>query len=94
MKMVIHQTDYLIFLIVIISIIMIIRSQQSGQLSEFLRKIFYRPINMVAGLILLVYVVIGFLDTLHFKPKDENLLQNGSVVSVLDSLLKPISTKS
>lgn len=94
MKMVILPTDYLIFLIVIISIIMIIRSQQSGQLSEFLRKIFYRPINMVAGLILLVYVAIGFLDTLHFKPKDENLLQNGSVVSVLDSLLKPISTKS
>lgn len=94
MKMVILPTDYLIFLIAIISIIMILRSHHKGQLSSFLRKIFYRPINLVAGLVLIVYVVIGFLDSIHFKPIDENLLQNGSVVSVLDSMLKPISTKS
>lgn len=94
MNMVMLSTDYLIYLLVIIGIILVIRAQQNAELIPFLQKIFYRPINLCAGIVLGVYIVVGLLDTIHFKPSNASEQQKGSIISVLDKLLKPISVQS
>lgn len=87
-------TDYLVYLLIIMSMILVIRAQQNRQLKSFAVSIFYRPLNMVAGIVLALYLVIGLLDTIHFRAAQADQTQNGSVSSVLDVLLKPISVQS
>lgn len=94
MKMVMLSTDYLIYLLVVISLFLVFKAQQKNKLIPLLHKIFYRPLNLVAGLILCVYLVIGLLDSIHYRPTNEQMTQNGSIISVLDSLLTPISIQS
>jgi peptide/nickel transport system permease protein len=94
MNMVMLSTDYLIFLLVLISIILVVRAYRKEELLPFMRKIFYRPINLFAGIILAVYIIVGLLDSIHFKPTGASEQQNGSIISVLDKILKPISIQS
>jgi len=94
MNMVMLSTDYLIYLLVIISVALVIRAHKKDQLLPFMRKIFYRPLNLCAGIILAVYIIIGLLDTVHFKPTQYNEQQNGTIISLLDKMLKPISIQS
>lgn len=88
------STDYLIYLLVVVSTILVFKAQQKGKLLPLMRKIFYRPLNLVAGLILCVYLMIGLLDSIHYRSSVVNETQNGSIISVLDTLLKPISIQS
>jgi len=94
MNMVMLSTDYLIYLLVIISIILVVRTYQKDQLIPFMRKIFYRPLNLAAGIILTVYIIVGLLDTIHFKATQVSDQQKGSIISLLDKILKPISMQS
>jgi len=94
MKMVMLSTDYLIYLLVVITVFLVFKAQQKHQLLPLMRKIFYRPLNLVAGLILGVYLTIGLLDSIHYRPNGMNGMQNTNIVSVLDSMVIPISTQS
>jgi peptide/nickel transport system permease protein len=48
--------------------------------------ILHRPIAVSAGIILLAFISIGVLDSIHFQPNN----QSDSSISVLDKLLSPI----
>lgn len=47
------------------------------------RKVIYRPLNMIAFMLLLLYAAIGVLDSIHMK-------NNTGVISVLDKMLSPM----
>ncbi|HRE31992.1 MAG TPA: ABC transporter permease [Candidatus Berkiella sp.] len=94
MNIVMLASDYLIFLLVIIGGILLIRAHQQKQLFGFIRQIFYRPLNLVAGIILISYILVGLLDSIHYRPKQSEGTHNGSIISVLDKILKPISMQS
>lgn len=94
MNMVMLSTDYLIYLLVIIGIVLVVKAQQKGHLTTFMHKVFYRPLNLAAGIILAVYLIIGLLDTIHFRPNNVDDAQNGTIISLLDKILKPISIQS
>ncbi len=86
MKFVIFWTDYFVFLLLIMAIVLIIRIWNNAQLRKIWRNVINRPLNIVAMVILTGYVTIGILDSLHVETKD-----NG-IISVLDEILFPLWT--
>lgn len=59
------------------------------------RKVINRPLNMTATIILLFYIVIGLLDTIHLKASsNEQGITTSGIVSVLDKILAPMALHS
>lgn len=67
-KLVILPTDALIYLLVIAIIFFIFWSRKYEHLRAPWRQVFHSRVGMVAMVILLTYVVIGLLDSIHFRP--------------------------
>lgn len=88
-------TDALVFLMVGAIILIVGRRHPQGQLHEAWQRLWQMPMAMATGLVLLVFVVIALLDSLHYRPLLPAELgqppQYGvEVVSVLDTLLQPL----
>lgn len=95
MKFTALWSDILIYLLVIASIFLVHHFLSQPQLRNRWRKILYRPINMVSLLILLFYLVMGLLDTIHFyETSRESKLNTSGMVSVLDKILMPLITNT
>ncbi len=85
-------TDALIFMLIGAIIAFALYAHSREHLISPWREIVRKPLGMSALMVLMVYVLIGFLDSLHFRPQLEN---NGSdevkyaatIESVLDIAL-------
>ena len=94
-------TDRLIFLLVIIITVFVIYTRQHEHLSAPWRSVFHRRLAMISLVILLLYVVTGLLDSIHFRlpletqgEQAETVQYSPEVLSVLDHLLAPLRTRT
>ncbi|GJL74929.1 ABC transporter permease [Nitrosomonas sp.] len=97
-KPVILWTDALIFLLVAIVIAFIWYVRDNEHLTAPWRRVGHSASGMSALTVLLVFITIGLLDTLHFRPALEHKNMQGKtvfsveVLSVLDVLVTPLRT--
>ena len=88
-------TDALLWLLVVAVMLMLLFKNPQGQLHEAGLRLWQQPMAMASGLVLLVFMLIGLLDSLHYRtvlPQQAGIKQQYSVevISVLDSLLRPL----
>lgn len=88
---VILWTDALVFLLIIILLAAILFGMRNRLVRDQWQKVYAYPSRMIAMVILLFFAIIGFLDSLHYIPKEQN---SSAVRSVLDYILRPISQDS
>ena len=97
-KPVILWTDALVFLLVFIVLVTIWYVRNNKHLLAPWRRVGHSTSGMSALTVLLVFIAIGFLDTLHFRPALEHTNSQGErvysveVLSVLDIVLTPLRT--
>lgn len=92
--MVILWTDYFVYLLLVILVLYIIKAVHSKLIRARWKKLFSRPINLVCIMILMAYVSIGVLDSIHWQEKDHgNKLNASGVISALDWMLLPLATQ-
>ena len=100
-SIVILWTDALVFLLVIAVFILALKLRRNRQFVEQWHSVFSTRVGASTAMILLTYVVIGLLDSMHFHPTQQNSegveSQSAQVMSVLDyglSELKSSTEKS
>jgi peptide/nickel transport system permease protein len=91
MSPVILWTDALVFLLLGLILFSAYRLRKNRQLKEQWQSVFNSRVGSGAAVVLMFYVVIGLMDSLHFNPSktDVNGIETSSpqVLSVLDYLL-------
>lgn len=75
---------YILLFLILINILLVLRNRQTR---EHVIKIFTSPLRVVAFFILCFFVVIGLLDSFHYKKDLE-------VYSILDTILYPLNEES
>ncbi len=95
---VILWTDALIYVLMLVIVAFTIYVIRHEHLRAPWRQVFTRPLAMVAFVLLLSYVVVGFLDSIHYRPAlapSENGKQfySTQVKSVLDVLMSPVGAR-
>jgi peptide/nickel transport system permease protein len=87
-------TDYFVWTLVFISLIGLMKILKNPLARKTALQLFQRPMNVVAMLVLSVYIGIGLLDSIHFKydqPQNESL---NEINSILDQVLAPMRLQS
>ncbi|WP_305908968.1 ABC transporter permease [Methylomarinum sp. Ch1-1] len=85
--MIVLWTDALLFILVLMLLILGVYMSRKAHMRRPLRKIGRSKTGMAALVVLLFFLLIGLLDSLHFK-------DNGEVISVLDYLARPLQENS
>jgi peptide/nickel transport system permease protein len=88
-------TDILFFILLAGFAVLVVRARGREHLRRPWRKVAQSRSAMVSLVILLVYLFIAILDSIHFHPRieGENGQYQGEVISVLDSWMTPIRTR-
>jgi len=92
-------TDALIYLFVVIILFFMGYVRKNPHLLASWKRVGHSPSGMAAFTVLIFFLSIGFLDTLHFRPELENKTQQGEkiysveVLSLLDLLVTPLRTQ-
>jgi len=94
-KPVLLWTDALIYLLVFAISLFVVYASGKEHFRVPWRQVIQHKLGMVSLVFLLVYVVIGLLDSIHFRMPVENsqtseASYDGDVLSVLDVILTPI----
>ena len=98
-KLVILSTDALVFLLVIVITGFILYARNKSHLREPWLAVIHNRLAVASLVILLAYVVIGLLDSIHFREAlpaqngQQETQYSGEVVSVFDKLMGPIRTQ-
>ena len=96
---VIFITDALIFLLLVMIALFIWYSLQHEHMRVPWRQVSENPLAMASAVILLFYIVIGLLDSIHFHPVLKEVESGGvqystEVTSVLDVLTENLRTQT
>lgn len=81
-------TDQCFLLVLVISFAVFIRSARRAHVRRAFQQIFNKPIAVSASLILLFFLIIGVLDSIHYKTATEHQVQ-----SLLDRILAPLGAE-
>lgn len=92
-------TDRLIFVLLVMVLFLVSYIRRRAHLLAPWRRVFGRRLGMASAVILLAYIVVGCLDSIHFRTALEQ--QQGQqqvhysveVLSLLDVLLEPLRTR-
>ena len=93
-------TDALLYLLVAVVLVFVFYARRQPHLRAPWRQVFSRRLASASAVILLAYVLIGLLDSLHFRLPLPDSGGNGEVhyavevLSVLDYLLGPVRTRT
>ncbi|CAN5455081.1 ABC transporter permease [soil metagenome] len=96
LKPVLLWTDLLLYLLFFIVVLFIFWARHREHLRNAWKLIINRKLGIISLLILLTYIALGLLDSLHFREAFVQRGNNGAVhyssevKSVLDKLLKPL----
>lgn len=99
-KLIILWTDALIFLLVFTIIVYFFRVTRYEHMRAPWRQVARRRLGMSALVVLLCYVVVGLLDSVHTrealprKDASEKVIYSTQVKSLLDVLISPLGTKA
>ncbi len=85
--MVILWTDALIFVLIIVICALAIYLRDKEHIKRPLQKIAGSKVGVASLVVLLFFVLIGLIDSLHFKPTQD---KSNEVISCLDYLAKPL----
>lgn len=80
-------TDKCFLTLLVLSILVILLSLRKQHVRRSFSIILHRPIAVSAGIILLFFITIGVLDSIHLMPKNH---QAETTITVLDNILAPI----
>ena len=61
-------TDALLFLLIALGLLAVIHARGQPPLREAWRKVGKRPAGMAAATVLLAFLAVGVLDSLHYRP--------------------------
>ncbi len=91
-------TDALFFLLLVIGAVTVFFVRRSEPLSAAWRKVGRRATGMASATILLAFLVVGVLDSLHYRPQlppveGAQAAYSSEVLSALDALLAPLRTR-
>ncbi len=86
MNFVVYYTDALVYLLVIASMVLLLINRRSVLVKRIFQKIMSRSRYIVTTIILLAFIFIGFLDTIHFKQGQDPT----TIISLLDKILSPL----
>ncbi|MCF6250913.1 MAG: ABC transporter permease [Methylococcaceae bacterium] len=89
--MIILWTDALIYLLVFSILLSGFFISRKPQLKRPLRKITISKTGMISLLVLVFFIIIGLLDSIHFTETDS---RTHEIISVLDYWAKPLRTQS
>lgn len=81
-------TDKCFLILLLLGLITILFSLRKRPIRHSFVMILQRPIAVSAAIVLLVFLVIGILDSIHFKSNDSG---SENAVSLLDKILSPLS---
>lgn len=91
-------TDILIYFLVFIFILFIAYIRQQPHLSEPWRQVFKNKIAMGSSVVLVFFIIVGLLDSIHFRHSVESgnktVSYSADMLSVLDVGLKYISSET
>ncbi len=94
-------TDLLLFVLLAVALLSAFHVRRSPPLREAWRKVGRRPSGMVSAVILLAFVVVGLLDSLHYRPQlpaagdaQGGKVYSAEVLSVLDGLLEGLRLRT
>ncbi len=93
---VILWTDFCFFLLIAVTIAWLILARHNLLLLRAKQEVARRPVAMFAAVILMTFVIIAFLDSLHFHPAlpstnpNQPVFYSTQVKSVLDVLIYPL----
>jgi peptide/nickel transport system permease protein len=95
MKFVFLQTDILIYCLLLVVGLYIWRARGKAHLAAPWRKVARRPAAMASAVVLLAFVMVGLLDSVHFREPLPNQKPGATeysleIVSLLDKLLAPL----
>jgi len=85
--MVILWTDTLIYILVFAVLGLVIYLRGKAHIKRPLQKIARNKVGMASLVVLLFFVQIGFLDSIHFKPTDT---KSNEIISLLDYWATPL----
>src|SRR5690554_5031549 len=96
---VIFITDTLIFLLLIMVVLFGWYSARHEHLRVPWRQVSENPLAMASAVILLFYVLVGLLDSMHFHPrlqdtKNEQAQYSTEIISVLDIFTEKLRTRT
>jgi len=96
-------TDLLLFVLIAAALAAVLYVRVNEPLREAWRKVGQRPTGMAAATILLAFVAVGMLDSLHYRPllpavdahagglgEEGKARYSTEVLSVLDAVLEPL----
>ncbi len=92
-------SDLLIWLLVLVGVALGALSSRNPHLRAAWRRVGRSRPGMAAATVLLVFILIGLLDSLHYRPRMENrdadlpAVYSVDVLSMLDTLAKPLRTR-
>lgn len=87
-------TDLLIYVLVVVAVTFGVYASRYEHLRAPWRQVARRPLAMAALVVLLAYVAIGLLDSVHYRERVNEQGQYGvEVKSVLDTLLQPLRVR-
>ena len=100
MKFVWLWTDILIYCLMVVVGLYIWRARGKAHLAAPWRKVARRPAAMASAVVLLAFLAIGLLDSVHFRELLPNqkpgaaLEYSSEVITPLDRILKPLRTQT
>src|SRR5574337_1204084 len=92
-------TDALFFVLIAIGCATIVHVRRDRPLRAAWRKVGSRATGMASAVILLAFLIIGVMDSLHYRlqlpatngaPVDAPVAYSSEVLSVLDAVLSPL----
>ena len=81
-------TDQCFLAVILISGVILVRGLRKEHVRRSFAQIFKQPIAVSAGVILLLYLLIGVMDSIHFKANDDE-----QQASLLDYVLAPLGSQ-
>lgn len=82
-------TDKCFLVLLCLGFLAILLSLRKEPIRHSLSIILHRPVAVSAGIVLLFFLTVGVLDSIHFKSIDEG---SENATSLLDKLLAPVGT--
>jgi peptide/nickel transport system permease protein len=98
-KLVILWTDALIYILLVVVVLFAWTARRREHLRAPWRRVASSKLAMASAVVLSVYVVIGLMDSVHFRPPlqggaaGEELAYSGDTLSLLDVLVTPLRTR-
>ncbi len=91
-ELVLLKTDLLLFLLLLGIVVYAVYARRHRHLREPWQRVARNPQGMAAAVVLLVYVLIGLLDSIHFYPRQDAAGPGSQlgVVSLFDQLVRPL----